>query len=155
MQPPLSGVNGHFLNTDNSHLAYFGSTDTSRAFGLSGATENSLAANASRIRGGSWLKKRMTKRRKSKRRLSKRRRKGKRSGSRRKYKGGSCSSCNASYNPYANIQQGGLHSVTNVNNGYSTGGILSANNSAEANPVPYQVNHNFVNPHFPNQQLSF
>jgi hypothetical protein len=158
--PPLSGVNGHFLNTDNSHLAYFGSTDTSRAFGLSGATENSLAANASRIKGGCWLQKRKSRRRRSstkKKSLKKRRSSTRKSLRRRKYKGGSCTSCgsNATYNPYANIQQGGLHSVTNCNNGFSTGGILSANNSAEANPVPYQVHGNSVNPHYINQRLSF
>ena len=127
--PPLSGVNGHFLNTDNSHLAYFGSTDTSRAFGLSGATENSLAANASRIKGGCWLQKRKSRRRRSstkKKSLKKRRSSTRKSLRRRKYKGGSCTSCgsNATYNPYANIQQGGLHSVTNCNNGFSTVGIL-------------------------------
>jgi len=142
---PLSGINGHYINTDNSHLPYFGSTETSRGFGLSGATENSLAASASRINGGGLFKKRrMTKRRKNKKSLKKRRK-----SKRRKYSGGS------RYNPYASIQKGGLHSVTNVNNGYSTGGILSANNLGEANPVPYQVNSNFVNPHYPNQQLSF
>jgi hypothetical protein len=154
--PPLSGVNGHFVNTDNSHLAYFGSTDTSRAFGLSGAIDNSLAASASRIRGGCWLKNRMSRRRRSstKKKSLKKRRKSLMK--RRKYKGGSCSTCSGTtYNPYANIQQGGLHSVTNCNNGYSTGGILSANNLGEANPVPYRAYGNFINPHYPNQRLSF
>jgi hypothetical protein len=160
VQPPLSGINGHFVNTDNSHLAYFGSTDTSRSFGLSGATDNSLAANASRIRGGSFLKKRrMTKRRKCMtkggRSMTKRRKTKRRKTKRRNYKGGSCTSCNTPYNPYANIQNGGLHSVTNCNNGYSTGGVLQADNLGLANPVPYQPHSNFVNPHYPNQQLSF
>ena len=142
---PLSGINGHYLNTDNSHLPFFGSTDNSRSYGLSGVTNNSLAASASRIKGGCWFSKRISKRRRNKKSLKKRRK----SKSKRKYRGGS------NFNPYASVQKGGLHSVTNFNNGYSTGGLLPANQLGLAIPVPYQPHANFINPHYPNQQLSF
>ena len=213
-------VNGHYVNPDNSHLALFGSTNTSRSYGISGATDNSLAANASRIKGGCWFKNkiRMTKRKSSKRKRTKRRKykggcpnceggyclkcaksksgycsdcenKNKKGGCPKcaggycsdcaksnkkgkyclkcaksnkkggcqncatcatcaKFKGGSCQNC-------ANIQRGGLHSVTHFNNGYSTGGDLTSSQLALANPVPYHPHSNFINPYYPNQQLSF
>jgi hypothetical protein len=81
-------VKGHYVNPDNSHLALFGSTNTSRSYGISGATDNSLAANASRIKGGFKKKRRMTKRKSSKRKRTKR----------RKYKGG-CPNCEGGYCP--------------------------------------------------------
>ena len=135
------------VNPDNSHLSLFDSNNTSRVYGLSGATDNSLAANASRIKGGCWFrqKRRITKIRKSnKKRKSSR----KRSSRKKTYRGGSCSSC-------MNVQRGGLHSVTNFNNGYSTGGVLSAPHLALANPVPYQAHGYFKNPYFPNERLSY
>ncbi len=149
-------VNGHYVNPDNSHLALFGSTNTSRSYGISGATDNSLAANASRIKGGCWFKKkrRMTKRKSSKRKRTKRRKyKG---GCQNcatcatcaKFKGGSCQNC-------ANIQRGGLHSVTHFNNGYSTGGDLTSSQLALANPVPYHPHSNFINPYYPHERLSY
>ena len=131
-------VNGHYVNPDNSHLALFGSTNTSRSYGISGATDNSLAANASRIKGGFKRKRRMTKRKSSKRKKTKR----------RKYKGGSCQTC-------SNIQHGGLSSVTHFNNGYSTGGDLSSSQLALANPVPYHPHSNFINPYYPNERLAY
>ena len=134
-------VKGHYVNPDNSHLALFGSTNTSRSYGISGATNNSLAANASRIKGGFKKKRRMTKRKSSKRKRTKR----------RKYKGGSCQSCATC----ANMQRGGLHSVTHFNNGYSTGGDLLPSQLALANPVPYQPHNNFINPYYPNERLSY
>lgn len=134
-------VKGHYVNPDNSHLALFGSTNTSRSYGISGATDNSLAANASRIKGGFKKKRRMTKRKSSKRKKTKR----------RKYKGGSCQSCATC----ANMQRGGLHSVTHFNNGYSTGGDLLPSQLALANPVPYQPHNNFINPYYPNERLSY
>jgi len=142
---PLNGVNGSYVNTDNSHLSSFGSTDNSRSFGLSGAINNSLAASASRIKGGCWFKnkRKMTKGNKRKTKKTKKR------GKRRNYRGGSF------YNPYANIQKGGLSSVTHFNNGYSTGGILPASNLGLANPVPYHPNSYVANPYFPNEKLSF
>jgi len=176
-------VNGHYVNPDNSHLALFGSTNTSRSYGISGATDNSLAANASRIKGGCWFKNkiRMTKRKSSKRKRTKR----------RKYKGGCpnceggyclkcaksksgyCSDCKkGKYNKKggcqncaklkggscqncANIQRGGLHSVTHFNNGYSTGGDLTSSQLALANPVPYHPHSNFINPYYPHERLSY
>jgi hypothetical protein len=160
-------VKGHYVNPDNSHLALFGSTNTSRSYGISGATDNSLAANASRIKGGFKKKRRMTKRKSSKRKRTKR----------RKYKGG-CPNCEGGYCPKcaksksgycpkcaklkggscqscANIQHGGLHSVTHFNNGYSTGGDLLPSQLALANPVPYQPHNNFINPYYPNERLSY
>ena len=80
----------------------------------------------------------MTKRKSSKRKKTKR----------RKYKGGSCQSC-------ANIQRGGLSSVTHFNNGYSTGGNLTSSQLALANPVPYHPHGNFINPYYPNERLSY
>jgi len=152
---PLNGVNGHYVNIDNSHLPSFSSTDNSRSFGLSGAIDNSLAASASRIKGGCWFdnKMKITKQNKRKIRKTKKRkiRKIRKTKSkRRNYKGGS-----HYYNPYANIQKGGLHSVTNCDNGYSTGGILPASQLGLANPVPYHQNPSFSNPHYINQRLSF
>ena len=142
----------HYVNPDNSHLSLFSSTNTSRNYGISGATDNSLAANASRIKGGCWFKKkrRMTKRKNTKRKSTKR----------RKYRGGSCPTCmniqrGGSCPTCMNIQRGGLHSVTNFNNGYSTGGVLSASKLALANPVPYHSNSYVANPYYPNQRLSF
>jgi len=149
---PLNGVNGHYVNIDNSHLPSFSSTDNSRSFGLSGAIDNSLAASASRIKGGCWFnnKMKMTKQNKRKTRKTKKRKIRKTKSKRRNYKGGS-----RYYNPYENIQKGGLHSVTNYDNGYSTGGILPASQLGLANPVPYHQNPYFPNPYFPNQKLSF
>jgi hypothetical protein len=150
-------VKGHYVNPDNSHLALFGSTNTSRSYGISGATDNSLAANASRIKGGFKKKRRMTKRKSSKRKRTKR----------RKYKGGSCQSCatcanmqrgglkGGSCQSCVNMQRGGLHSVTHFNNGYSTGGDLLPSQLALANPVPYQPHNNFINPYYPNERLSY
>ena len=40
-------------------------------------------------------------------------------------------------NPYALIQQGGLSSVTNCDNGFALGKNLSSNNLALAKPPPY------------------
>jgi len=133
----MVNINGHYVNHDNSHLDWFGSTNTSRPYGISGATDNSLAANASRIKGGFKKNRRMTKRKSSKRKKTKR----------RKYKGG-CQSC-------LNMQRGGLHSVTHFNNGYSTGGDLLPSQLALANPVPYQPYNNFINPYYPNERLSY
>lgn len=150
-------VKGHYVNPDNSHLALFGSTNTSRSYGISGATDNSLAANASRIKGGFKKKRRMTKRKSSKRKRTKR----------RNYKGGSCQSCatcanrqrgglkGGSCQSCVNMQRGGLHSVTHFNNGYSTGGDLLPSQLALANPVPYQPHNNFINPYYPNERLSY
>lgn len=147
-------VKGHYVNPDNSHLALFGSTNTSRSYGISGATDNSLAANASRIKGGFKKKRRMTKRKSSKRKRTKR----------RKYKGGSCQSRvnmqrgglkGGSCQSCVNMQRGGLHSVTHFNNGYSTGGDLLPSQLALANPVPYQPHNNFINPYYPNERLSY
>ena len=80
----------------------------------------------------------MTKRKSSKKKRTKR----------RKYKGGSCQNC-------ANIQRGGLHSVTHFNNGYSTGGDLTSSQLALANPVPYHPHSNFINPYYPHERLSY
>jgi hypothetical protein len=132
-------LNGRYANIDNSHDSQFGSTDNSRSLGISGIINNGVAANVSRYNGGCWFKKR---------RMTKRRKMNRRSKKRKIYRGGSCSSCGIK-------QIGGLHSVTNFNNGFSTGGILSANNLGEANPVPYQPRANFPNPYFPNQKLSY
>jgi hypothetical protein len=138
-------ANGHYVNPDNSHLSLFGSSNTSRVYGLSGATDNSLAANASRIKGGCWFKQK----RRTKRRSNTKRRLLKRKGYKKKtYRGGCCSSC-------MNVQRGGLHSVTHFNNGYSTGGVLPAQQLALANPVPYHQNSYVANPYFPNQRLSY
>jgi hypothetical protein len=177
-------VDGHYVNPDNSHVDFFGSTNTSRAYGISGITNNKLALDASRIKGGCWFKKkRMTKRKSSKRKKTKRRKykggcpnceggycpkckkgkyckycknKNKKGGCQNcatcatcaKLKGGSCQSC-------ANIQHGGLSSVTHFNNGYSTGGNLTASQLALANPVPYHPHGNFINPYYPNERLSY
>jgi fructose-1,6-bisphosphatase/sedoheptulose 1,7-bisphosphatase-like protein len=143
-------VNGHYVNPNDSHLALFGSTNTSRTYGISGATNNSLAANASRIKGGFKKKRRITKRKSSKRKRTKR----------RKYKGGcqKCATCGlkgGSCQSCSNIQRGGLHSVTHFNNGYSTGGDLLSSELALANPVPYYPHSNFTNPYYPNERLSY
>ena len=145
----MVNINGHYVNHDNSHLDWFGSTNTSRPYGISGATDNSLAANASRIKGGFKKNRRMTKRKSSKRKKTKRRKyKGGYCPNCAKLKGGSCQSC-------ANIQHGGLSSVTHFNNGYSTGGNLTASQLALANPVPYHPHGNFINPYYPNERLSY
>ena len=143
---PLSGINGRYVNTDNSHLQYFGSTDNSRSYGLSGAVNKSLAADASRLKGGCWW---LTPPKKRKRMTKGNKKMKKRKTKRRKYRGGS------TFDPYALVQKGGIHSVTDCNNGYSTGGFLPANQLGLANPVPYHIHGNYVNPHFPNQQLSY
>ena len=160
-------VNGHYVNPDNSHLALFGSTNTSRSYGISGATDNSLAANASRIKGGFKKKRRMTKRKSSKKKRTKRR---KYKGGCHKCAGGYCPKCAKSKSGYchdcaklkggscqncANIQRGGLHSVTHFNNGYSTGGDLTSSQLALANPVPYHPHSNFINPYYPHERLSY
>ena len=173
-------VNGHYVNPNDSHLALFGSTNTSRTYGISGATNNSLAANASRIKGGFKKKRRITKRKSSKRKRTKRRKyKGgchkcpggycpdcakSKSGycpKCKNLKGGSCQNCatcglkGGSCQSCSNIQRGGLHSVTHFNNGYSTGGDLLSSELALANPVPYYPHSNFTNPYYPNERLSY
>jgi hypothetical protein len=95
------------------------STDNSRAYGLSGQISNIAAVNSSK--GG---------RRRRKRKSRKGSRKSRKNKTRR-YKGGGCTNC----------QHGGLSSVTNINNGYSTGSVqLPWNQSALANPPPYSQN---------------
>ena len=130
MSFPPSNVNPSYANVYGSNYAEYNSTDNSRAYGLSGQISNIAAANASRG-GGRRKRRRRTRSRKTRSRKS-RSRKGSKKSRTRRYRGGSCTSC----------QRGGLSSVTNINHGYSVGPPvqLSWNQSALAMPGPYTEN---------------
>ena len=161
---PLANVNPDYVNVTNSNdPKNFGSNETNRQWGLSGVSNNADAAAASALKGGARSKtlrrkikniankykkmkggksRKMTlgsiKRKlssilrmgKSKRRNVKRSKKSvsqRRKGSKRQRGGYSQYMSNIAYTP-----------------SYSTGGNLTANESALANPVPYQPTNNCV-----------
>ena len=159
---PLSNIDPQYVNVTNSNdPKNFGSNETNRQFGLSGVSNNAQAAAASALKGGARSKtlrrkikniankykkmkggksRKMTlgsiKRRlakiikfgKSKRHHYKKSKKTmRRKGSKRQRGGYSQYMSNVPYTP-----------------SYSTGGVLSPNLSALANPVPYQPTNNCV-----------
>ena len=148
---PLNNINSNLVNTTNSNYpGNFSSNETNQQYGMSGVSSNVTAANSSIMKGGKTRKtlrrkiknivnkyKKMRYGRKSrkmtlrrlKRRFS-RRGKSKKSVSRRQ-RGG------AGYHQY----MGNVPSTPT----YSTGGILSANDSALANPVPFKQLSNCTN----------
>lgn len=155
---PLSNINSNLVNTTNSNYpGNFSSNETNRQYGMSGVSSNVTAANSSIMKGG---KPRKTLRRKIKNIVNKykkmrygrksrkmtlrrlknrfasisRRGKSKKSVSRRRSKrqrGGT------GYHQY----MGNVPSTPT----YSTGGILPANESALANPVPFKQLSNCTN----------
>ena len=161
---PLENVDPKYVNVTNSNDPRgFGSNETNRQWGLSGVSNNVQAAAASALKGGSRSRtlrrkikniankykkmkggksRKMTlgsiKRKlssilrmgKSKRRNVKKSKKSvsqRRKGSKRQRGGYSQYMSNIAYTP-----------------SYSTGGNLTANESALANPVPYQPTNNCV-----------
>jgi len=161
---PLANVDPKYVNVTNSNDPRgFGSNETNRQWGLSGVSNNVQAAAASALKGGSRSRtlrrkikniankykkmkggksRKMTlgsiKRKlssilrmgKSKRRNVKKSKKSvsqRRKGSKRQRGGYSQYMSNIAYTP-----------------SYSTGGNLTANESALANPVPYQPTNNCV-----------
>jgi len=160
---PLSNIDPKYVNVTNSDDPRgFGSNETNRQWGLSGISNNAQAAAASAIKGGARSK---TLRRKIKniannykkmkggksrkmtlgsikRRLAKIIKLGK--SKRHQYK----SKKTVSRRRRGTKRQRGGYSqyMSNVpyTPSYSTGGPLSANLSALANPVPYQPTNNCV-----------
>jgi hypothetical protein len=161
---PLANVDPKYVNVTNSNDPRgFGSNETNRQWGLSGVSNNVQAAAASALKGGSRsrtlrrkikniankykkmkggksrkmtlgsIKKKLSsilRMGKSKRRNVKKSKKSvsqRRKGSKRQRGGYSQYMSNIAYTP-----------------SYSTGGNLTANESALANPVPYQPTNNCV-----------
>ena len=160
---PLANVDPKYVNVTNSNdPKNFGSNETNRQWGLSGVSNNAQAAAASALKGGDRSK---TLRRKIKniankykkmkggksrkmtlgrikRRLSKiikfgkskrRQQKSKKNISRRR--GGTKKQWGGYQQYMGNVA---------ASNGYLTGGIISPNDSALANPVPFKVTHHCV-----------
>lgn len=159
---PLSNIDPQYVNVTNSNdPKNFGSNETNRQFGLSGVSNNAQAAAASALKGGARSK---TLRRKIKniankykkmkggksrkmtlgsikRRLAKIIKFGK--SKRHHYK----KSKKTMRRKSSKRQRGGYSQyMSNVpyTPSYSTGGLLSPNLSALANPVPYQPTNNCV-----------
>jgi len=158
---PLSNIDPKYVNVTNSNdPKNFGSNETNRQFGLSGVSNNAQAAAASALMGGSktlrrkikniankYKKMKGGKSRKMtlgsiKRRLAKIIKFGK--SKRHQYK----SKKTVSRRRKGSKRQRGGYSqyMSNVpyTPSYSTGGPLSPNLSALANPVPYQPTNNCV-----------
>ena len=151
---PLSNINSSLVNTTNSNYpGNFSSNETNRQYGMSGVSSNVTAANSSIMKGGS--KRRKTLRRKIKNIVSKykRMRHGKKSRKmtlrRMKKRFSSISRRGKSKKNLSRRQRGGTYHqyMGNVPSTptYSTGGLLSANNSALANPVPFKTLSNCTN----------
>jgi len=155
---PLGNVDPKYVNVTNSNDPRgFGSNETNRQWGLSGVSNNAQAAAASALKGGSRSK---TLRRKIKNIANKyKKMKG---GKSRRMTLGSIKrrlakiirfgkSKRQSHKSKKNIsrrhrstkrQRGGYSQYMNniaQNASYSTGGNLSANESALANPVPFKA----------------
>jgi hypothetical protein len=159
---PLSNIDPKYVNVTNSNdPKNFDSNETNRQWGLSGVSNNAQAAAASALKGGSKSK---TLRRKIKNIANKyKKMKG---GKSRKMTLGSIRRRLASIlkigksKKYHNKkskktmrrkgtkrQRGGYSQyMSNIpyTPSYSTGGLLSSNLSALANPVPYQPTNNCV-----------
>lgn len=160
---PLGNIDPKYVNVTNSNDPRgFGSNETNRQWGLSGVSNNAQAAAASALKGGSksktlrrkikniankYKKMKGGKSRKTtlgsiKRRLAKIIKLGK---SKRHHKK---SKKTVSRRHRGTKRQRGGYSqyMSNVpyTPSYSTGGQLSANLSALANPVPYQPTNNCV-----------
>ena len=156
---PLSDVNAQYVNVDNSHSpGNFGSRATSLEFGLPALRNNVAAANGSQMTGGGSRK---TLRRKIKNIIHKykmprknrtttkrklrslyKRKSAKRSRTVRRRKSHSRARAHTNRRSRSKSMRGGRYDQfgSNIPNtpSYSTGGILSANESALASPVPYQ-----------------
>ena len=169
--PPLANVDPKYVNVTNSNDPRgFGSNETNRQWGLSGISNNVQAAAASALKGGSKSK---TLRRKIKNIANKyKKMKG---GKSRKMTLGSIKRKLSSIlrmgkskrrhakktkknttRRHTKKQRGGYNQwMSNIayTPSYSTGGNLSANESALANPVPYQTTNNCVDNynHFTNK----
>jgi hypothetical protein len=161
---PLANVNPDYVNVTNSNdPKNFGSNETNRQWGLSGVSNNAQAAAASALKGGSrsrtlrrkikniankYKKMKGGKSRKMtlgsiKRKLSSILRMGK---SKRRNVKKSKKSVSRK-NRRTKRQRGGYSQyMSNIayTPSYSTGGNLTANESALANPVPYQPTNNCV-----------
>jgi hypothetical protein len=158
---PLSNIDPKYVNVTNSNDPRgFGSNETNRQWGLSGVSNNAQAAAASALMGGSktlrrkikniankYKKMKGGKSRKMtlgsiKRRLAKIIKFGK--SKRHHYK----SKKTVSRRRKGTKRQRGGYSqyMSNIpyTPSYSTGGVLSPNLSALANPVPYQPTNNCV-----------
>lgn len=161
---PLANVNPDYVNVTNSNdPKNFESNETNRQWGLSGVSNNAQAAAASALKGGSrsrtlrrkikniankYKKMKGGKSRKMtlgsiKRKLSSILRMGK---SKRRNVKKSKKSVSRK-NRRTKRQRGGYSQyMSNIayTPSYSTGGNLTANESALANPVPYQPTNNCV-----------
>jgi hypothetical protein len=171
---PLGNVDAKYVNVTNSNdPKSFGSVETNRQWGLSGVSNNAQAAAASALKGGSrskslrrkikniankYKKMKGGKSRKTtlgsiKRRLAKIIKIGR--SKRHHHK----SKKTVSRKHRSTKRQRGGYSqyMSNVpyTPSYSTGGQLSANNSALANPVPYQPTNNCVDNYNHNTNKGF
>ena len=162
---PLANINPDYVNVTNSNdPKSFGSNETNREWGLSGASNNADAAAASALKGGSRSK---TLRRKIKniankykkmkggksrkitlgsikRRLASILKLGK--SKRRVHAKKSKKSVSRKHRGTKRQRGGYSQYMSNVpyTPSYSTGGPLSASLSALANPVPYKMTNNCV-----------
>ena len=146
---PWSNVNGQFVNKWNSNSpANFGSIETSRQFGQSGIINKAEAAAASTMKGGS--RKRSRKNNNILYKYKKMRGGGYgnkiNGGKRRKSRKGGSRSRTRSISRRRTIrrQRGGASQYHQFGSqipntpSYSVGGMLSAKNSALANPAPIE-----------------
>lgn len=164
---PLANVDPKYVNVTNSNDPRgFGSNENNRQFGLSGVSNNVEAAAASALKGGS--KKSSISLRKKIKNIANKYKKMK-GGKSKKLTLGSIKKKLSSIlrmgkskkqtrikktkknvnrkNKRTKKQRGGYSQfMSNIayTPSYSTGGQLSANESALANPVPYQVTNNCV-----------
>jgi hypothetical protein len=146
---PLSNVNGRFVNTTNSNYpGNFNSLSTeNKQYGMGGISNNVAAANASK--GGGTLLRQFRKKIKNitnKYKMGKGNRKSRFRSLKKKLT--KFFSFGKSRKNRSRRQRGGYSQfMSNVPNTptYSTGGVLTAANSALANPVPYNISSNNVN----------
>ena len=151
---PLSNINGKFVNIDNSHSAGgFGSTQIPGLPGLAGAKSNIDAAAGKApgiclFKGGAKVLKRKIKNitkmyKKMKRGSKKMKSLKKRLRSRKvaRHVARSAKFAGGKKRRVTHRQRGGYSQYQNnqpFSMGYSTGGVLSASQSALANPVPFK-----------------
>lgn len=144
--PPLNNVDGSLTNIDNSHIGNIQSTNTSIPNGphtLPPPSDNVMSADGIYLKGGRRRSRRRSRRmftRKHNRRYRRRmrsRRHRRRMRSRRMFLGGAFQPA-MSIPTYPNGYSQYMNNNGSVSNVYSTGGILSASDSALANPVPVQ-----------------
>ena len=136
---PFGNVNGHFVNVTNSHNpSIFSSNQIPGYPGIAG-TKSNIDAAAGIFNGGGYKRKNSSKRKN----ISKLYKHMKKMYSKKHYKNSrKYRKRSRRYRKKSRTQRGGYGQYQNntpISVSYSTGGVLSPNNLALANPVPYQA----------------